>query len=53
MLTACAEDVDRAIGLELGVDDYLGKPFMPQELLARVHAVLRRHVPHVPRPINM
>ncbi len=32
------------IGLELGADDYLGKPFMPQELLARIHAVLRRHV---------
>lgn len=44
MLTARAEGVDRVIGLELGADDYLGKPFMPQELLARIHAVLRRHV---------
>jgi len=43
MLTARADGVDRIIGLELGADDYLGKPFMPQELLARIHAVLRRH----------
>ena len=43
MLTARADGVDRVIGLELGADDYLGKPFMPQELLARSHAVLRRH----------
>lgn len=43
MLTARAEGVDRVVGLELGADDYLGKPFMPQELLARIHAVLRRH----------
>ncbi|MGF6936762.1 two-component system phosphate regulon response regulator OmpR [Paraburkholderia sp. UCT70] len=42
MLTARAEGVDRVLGLELGADDYLGKPFMPQELLARIHAVLRR-----------
>jgi DNA-binding response OmpR family regulator len=45
MLTARADGVDRVIGLELGADDYLGKPFMPQELLARIHAVLRRHTP--------
>ncbi|TKC88325.1 response regulator [Trinickia terrae] len=43
MLTARAEGVDRVVGLELGADDYLGKPFLPQELLARIHAVLRRH----------
>ena len=43
MLTAKAEEVDKIVGLELGADDYLGKPFMPQELLARIHAVLRRH----------
>lgn len=43
MLTARAEDVDRVVGLELGADDYLGKPFMPQELLARIRAILRRH----------
>jgi DNA-binding response OmpR family regulator len=43
MLTARADGVDRVVGLELGADDYLGKPFMPEELLARIHAVLRRH----------
>jgi two-component system phosphate regulon response regulator OmpR len=43
MLTARADGIDRVLGLELGADDYLGKPFMPQELLARIHAVLRRH----------
>ena len=42
MLTARADDVDRIVGLELGADDYLGKPFNPRELLARVQAVLRR-----------
>lgn len=42
MLTARGEDVDRILGLELGADDYLGKPFKPRELLARIHAVLRR-----------
>ena len=42
MLTARGEDVDRILGLELGADDYLGKPFNPCELLARIHAVLRR-----------
>jgi two-component system OmpR family response regulator len=41
-LTAMAEDTDRIIGLELGADDYLVKPFNPRELLARVRAVLRR-----------
>ena len=42
MLTARGEDVGRILGLELGADDYLGKPFNPRELLARIHAVLRR-----------
>ncbi len=42
MLTARGEDVDRIVGLELGADDYLAKPFNPRELLARIHAVLRR-----------
>lgn len=42
MLTARAEDVDRIIGLEMGADDYLGKPFITRELLARLRAVLRR-----------
>jgi DNA-binding response OmpR family regulator len=42
MLTARGEDVDKIVGLELGADDYLAKPFNPRELLARIHAVLRR-----------
>jgi len=42
MLTAMAEDVDRIVGLEIGADDYLGKPFNPRELVARIKAVLRR-----------
>jgi len=43
MLTAQGEEIDRVLGLELGADDYLTKPFSPRELLARVRAVLRRH----------
>ncbi|SDL02734.1 two-component system, OmpR family, response regulator [Modicisalibacter muralis] len=42
MLTASGDDTDRILGLELGADDYLGKPFNPRELLARIKAVLRR-----------
>ncbi len=42
LLTARGDDVDRIVGLELGADDYLPKPFNPRELLARLHAVLRR-----------
>jgi len=42
MLSACGEDVDRIIGLEIGADDYLAKPFNPRELLARIRSVLRR-----------
>ncbi|MCB8838792.1 response regulator [Aurantimonas sp. VKM B-3413] len=45
LLTALKEDVDRIIGLELGADDYLGKPFNPRELAARIRAVLRRGGP--------
>ncbi|CAN5288528.1 two-component system response regulator OmpR [soil metagenome] len=45
MLTAKGEDVDRIIGLEMGADDYLPKPFNPRELLARINAVLRRKGP--------
>jgi DNA-binding response OmpR family regulator len=43
MLTAKGDDVDRILGLEMGADDYLPKPFNPRELVARIHAVLRRH----------
>lgn len=42
MLTARGTDIDRIVGLEVGADDYVPKPFNPRELLARVHAVLRR-----------
>lgn len=42
MLTARSEDVDKIVGLELGADDYLTKPFNPRELVARVRAILRR-----------
>jgi two-component system response regulator CpxR len=45
MLTARGEDVDRIIGLELGADDYLPKPFNPRELAARIRAILRRYEP--------
>jgi DNA-binding response OmpR family regulator len=43
MLSARGEEVDRIVGLEVGADDYLPKPFSPRELLARIRAVLRRH----------
>jgi two-component system phosphate regulon response regulator OmpR len=56
MLTAKGEDVDRIVGLEVGADDYLAKPFNPRELLARIHAVLRRRpvleAPGAPSPDN-
>lgn len=48
MLTAKGDDVDRIVGLELGADDYLPKPFNPRELLARIQAVLRRRPPPAP-----
>ena len=50
MLTARDEDVDKIVGLELGADDYLTKPFNPRELVARVRAVLRRSVAEAPAP---
>jgi len=43
LLTALSDDIERIIGLEMGADDYVGKPFNPRELLARIRAVLRRH----------
>src|SRR6266498_4755470 len=46
MLTAKGEDIDRIVGLEMGADDYLPKPFNPRELVARIHAVLRRQSEH-------
>ena len=45
MLTAKGEDVDKVVGLEVGADDYLAKPFNPRELLARIRALLRRAAP--------
>ncbi len=48
MLTARGEDVDRIVGLELGADDYLPKPFNPRELAARIRAILRRYEPRPP-----
>jgi two-component system OmpR family response regulator len=55
MLTARGEDVDRIVGLELGADDYVPKPFNPRELLGRIKAVLRRsaHAPRDPSPASV
>jgi DNA-binding response OmpR family regulator len=54
MLTAKADEVDRIVGLELGADDYLVKPFSPKELVARVRAVLRRARPGpVSHPVSV
>jgi two-component system, OmpR family, phosphate regulon response regulator OmpR len=50
MLTARGDEVDRIVGLEMGADDYLPKPFNPRELLARINAVLRRHE-IAPKPV--
>jgi two-component system phosphate regulon response regulator OmpR len=50
LLTALKEDVDRIIGLEMGADDYLGKPFNPRELVARIRAVLRRRSETISQP---
>lgn len=45
MLTARSEDIDRIVGLEIGADDYMAKPFNPRELIARIRAILRRNEP--------
>ena len=50
MLTAMGETKDRIAGLEKGVDDYLGKPFEPRELLLRIQSVLRRDRPAAEAP---
>ncbi|MFZ0410601.1 MAG: response regulator transcription factor [Candidatus Acidiferrales bacterium] len=52
MLTAHGDDVDRIVGLEIGADDYLPKPFNPRELAARIHAVLRRTAAGPPRDLT-
>lgn len=52
LLTAMATDTDRIVGLELGADDYVVKPFNPRELLARVRAVLRRVPEATPEPVR-
>lgn len=52
MLTAKGDDIDRIIGLEMGADDYLVKPFNPRELLARIRAVLRRVAASVTNPVG-
>ncbi|MCB9623119.1 MAG: response regulator transcription factor [Sandaracinus sp.] len=51
MLTARGEDVDRIVGLELGADDYLPKPFNPRELVARIRAIFRRAAPDTPEKL--
>lgn len=50
LLTAMADETDRIVGLDLGADDYLVKPFNPRELLARIRAILRRAPPEAVRP---
>ncbi len=52
MLTAAGETVDRIVGLEMGADDYLGKPVDLRELEARIKAVLRRRAEPAPKPVN-
>ena len=48
MLTARGEEHDKILGLESGADDYITKPFSPRELMARIRAMLRRHIPAIP-----
>ena len=49
-LTARSEEIDRLIGLEIGADDYVAKPFSPREVCARVRVILRRSQPNAPQP---
>ncbi len=51
-LTARNDEVDRIVGLELGADDYVGKPFSPRELLLRIQVILRRHAGAAPHPAH-
>ncbi len=53
LLTALKEDIDRIVGLELGADDYVSKPFNPRELLARIRAVLRRSTRQSAQPAQL
>lgn len=53
MLTASGEETDRIVGLEMGADDYVAKPFNPRELLARIKAILRRRVVGVPKKLQL
>ena len=53
MLTAKAAEIDRVLGLELGADDYVTKPFSPRELVLRVKALLRRRTPTEPEPESL
>jgi DNA-binding response OmpR family regulator len=53
ILTARDEEVDRIVGLELGADDYMAKPFSPRELIARVRAILRRVEPEAPPVLSL
>ena len=50
MLTASSDETDRVVGLELGADDYIAKPYSPRELLARIKAILRRSGIETARP---